>query len=242
MGNLTKDQIKSLITNGWRCSSYGNLCSLPSHKNKTFRLIENSDQAFQPEECAKDESFSGREGNAVILHIGEINADIDPSKVTEEKLVIPAGHFVFFLTQELVNMPLDCDGTLFMNPGTSNRGLLFYTLGDVDPGFSGHLTATLLNTTSRDIPLKRDEGVLYLVISKLEAPSKPHAQYHEFPQTDIDQAMRDLSYNMRPGFALTNRDFATKKDLESTRNLLIAVLGISLAAISVTIALLKVFG
>jgi deoxycytidine triphosphate deaminase len=239
--NLTKDQIKSLITDGWKCNSYGSLCSLPSHKNKTFRLIENPDQALQPEECAKDENFSGREGNAIILHIGEVNADIDPSMVTEERIVIPAGHFVFFLTQEIVNMPLDCDGTLTMNPGTSNRGLLFFTLGHVDPGFSGHLTATLLNTTSRDIPLKRGEGVLYLVISKLEAPSKPHAQYHEFPQTDIDQAMRDLSYNMQPGFALTTRDFATKKDLESTRNLFIAVMGISLTVIGIIIALLTLF-
>jgi hypothetical protein len=128
-----------------------------------------------------------------------------------------------------------------MNPTTSNRGLLFFTLGHVDPGFSGHLTATLLNTTSREIPLKRNEGVLYLVVSKLVAPSKPHVVYHEKPLLDIDQAMRDLSYNMQPGFVLTNQDFATKKDLESTRNLLIAVLGVSLAAISVTIALIRLF-
>lgn len=96
MTNLTKSEIKNLIVNGWKCSSFGNLCSVKSHKDKTFRLIENPDGDLKPEECAKDEYFSGREGNAIILHIGEVNAAIEPSKVTDEKLIIPAGRFVFF--------------------------------------------------------------------------------------------------------------------------------------------------
>jgi hypothetical protein len=144
------------------------------------------------------------------------------------------------MTQEIINMPLDCDGTLFMNPRVSNRGLHFFTLGHIDPGFRGNLTGTFLNTTSREITIrKKEDGILYLVISRLDAPSKPHARTHEHPQLNVDETMRDLSYSMNPGFALTTKDFATKKDLENTRNLIIALISITIAIFSIVIALLK---
>ncbi len=63
--------------------------------------------------------------------------------------LISPGRFVFFMTRETVDVPLDVEASLFMNPKISNLGLLFFTLGHVDPGFRGHLTATLLNMTDR---------------------------------------------------------------------------------------------
>lgn len=87
---------------------------------------------------AKDGNFSGGEGNAVILHIGEISARLSPYEKTEKQLIIPPGRFMFFMTKEMINMPLNCDGTLFMSPSTSNKGVHFFTLGHVDPGFRMH--------------------------------------------------------------------------------------------------------
>jgi len=239
VANLSKKEINDLIIKGWKCEDYGDLCPLPSHKSKTFRLIEDPSGDLTAEDLAKDESFSGREGNAVILRIGEISARLSPYEKTEKQLIIPPGRFIFFMTKEKINMPLDCDGTLFMNPSTSNRGVHFFTLGHVDPGFRGHLTATLLNTTSRRIPLKRHEGVLYLIVSRLESPSKPHSEFHENPQVEIGQAMKDLSFNMNPGFVLTTKDFATKKDLDSLRNILITIISVSFTVLGLIIALLK---
>jgi len=239
MGNLVKKEIEDLIINGWKCDDHKGLCSVASHKGMTFRLIEDPGSNLKPEDFAKDENFSGREGNALVLHIGEINARICPDQITKKRLVIPPGRFVFFMTKEIVNMPLDCDGTLFMNPTTSNKGLLFFTLGHIDPGFRGHLTATLLNTTSRLIPLERHEGVLYLVLSRLESPSKPHSEFHERPRLNIDQAMMDLSYNMNPGFALTTQDFATKKDLDSLRNMLLTIMFGLFGVLATVISLLR---
>lgn len=232
--DLTKKEIISLIKEGWRCDDYDKLCPVASHKGKTFHLLEiPSEEKY--EELAKDETFSGREGNAIILHIGQITARLCPEQNTKHLLIIPPGRFVFFMTEEAVNMPLDCDGTLFMNPATSNKGLLFFTLGHVDPGFRGHLTATLLNTTSRPIPLKRHEGVLYLVLSRLVSPSKPHDQFHEHPRIEMDQAMRDLSYNLNPGFALTTQDFATKDDLRELK----WFVGVGFTVLGLVVALLK---
>lgn len=239
MSNLAKQEIKDLILKGWKCDDYGDLCPVSSHKGTTFRLVEDPSGNLKPEDLAKDENFSGREGNSLILHIGEINAKICPDQITKKRFVIPSGRFVFFMTQEMINMPLDCDGTLFMNPTTSNKGVHFFTLGHIDPGFRGYLTATLLNTTSRPIPLKRHEGVLYLVTSRLESPSKPHCEFHERPQLEIGQAMRDLSYNVNPGFVLTTQDFASKKDLDSLRNLLLTIMFGLFGVLGIVIALLR---
>ena len=235
MSDLNKEQIQKLILEGWKCDDFKGLCTIASHKGQTHQLVTGPSQ--KPKDLAKDENFSG---NAYILHIGEVSAKLSPSQKTQDELIIPPGRFLFFMTQERVQIPLDLDGSLFMNPGSSNRGLLFFTLGHVDPGFDGHLTATLLNTTSRPIPLKRHAGILYLVLSRLEKPSKPHPDFHEHPQLSIDQAVEDLSYNLNPGFALTSANFAKKQDLESLRNWLlstmIAMFGI---IIGVIIALLR---
>lgn len=240
MSNLNKEEIKRLIIAGWKCDEFPNMCPLASHKNKIHFLLEDSCGDHSQEELAKNDNYSGREGNSVVLHIGEIKAWLSPQQNTEDILVIPPGRFAFFMTREIINMPLDCDGTLFMNPRVSNRGLLFFTLGHIDPGFRGKLTGTFLNTTSREITIeKKEDGVLYLVISRLDEPSKPHARTHEHPQLKVDETVRDLSFNMNPGFALTTENFATKKDLENTRNLLIAVISISIAIFSVVVALVK---
>ena len=241
MSNLNKEEIKSLIIGGWKCDDFPNLCPVASHINKIHYLLEDSCGDHSQEELAKnDDNYSGREGNSVVLHIGMVNARVSPQQNTEAILIIPPGRFAFFMTREIINMPLDCDGTLFMNPRVSNRGLLFFTLGHIDPGFCGKLTGTFLNTTSREITIeKKDDGVLYLVISRLDKPSKPHARTHEHPQIKMDEAIRDLSFSMNPGFALTTENFATKKDLENTRNLLIAIISISIAIFSIVVALLK---
>lgn len=235
MSDLNKEQIQKLILEGWKCDDFKGLCTVASHKGQKHRLVTHP--KLRAEDLAKDENFSG---NAYVLHIGEVSAKLRPSQKTQDELIIPPGRFLFFMTEERVQIPLDLDGSLFMNPGTSNKGILFFTLGHVDPGFDGHLTATLLNTTSRSIPLKRHEGILYLVMSRLEKPSSPHPSYHEHPQLSIDQAVRDLSYNLNPGFALTSADFAKKQDVDSLRNWLlstmIAMFGIM---IGVIIALLR---
>lgn len=114
-------------------------------------------------------------------------------------------------------MPFDIDGSLFMNPRFSNLGLHFFTLGHVDPGFHGHLTATLLNMTNQPIKIGRHEGCLYFVVGKTNKIEEKYSKFHEKPQFSIADAQKNLSFNMNPGFALTSADFATKHDVDSTR-------------------------
>jgi deoxycytidine triphosphate deaminase len=152
------------------------------------------------------------EGNAVVLHIGEYRGKVSESG---KDLIIPPGRFLFFMTQEIVDLPFDVDGNLFMNPRISNLGLQFFTLGHVDPGFHGFLTATILNTTDREIILDRHDGVLYFVLAKMDSPMAPNFKqdFHSIPQDTLRKAEANLSYNMATAFALTSESFVTRKEL-----------------------------
>jgi len=152
------------------------------------------------------------EGNAVVLHVGDYRGKV---RVSGDNLIIPPGRFLFFITQEIVDLPFDIDGSLFMNPRISNLGLQFFTLGHVDSGFHGFLTATILNTTDREIILDRHEGILYFVLSRMDGSMAPNfkSDFHSMPQDNIQKAQANLSYNTKTAFALTSESFVTRKEL-----------------------------
>jgi deoxycytidine triphosphate deaminase len=221
MSDLTKKEIKSLVVKGWSCDDYKGVCMVQSHKGVKNSIIYDPSGKVSPNQIADDKNF---EGNAVILHVGQVVGKLTSEELTKEALIVPPGKFVFFMTVECVNMPLDIDGSLFMNPRISNLGLHFFTLGHIDPGFHGHLTATLLNMTNQPIILGRNEGCLYLVLSKTNKVEEPHPRFHEKPQFTIEEARKNLSFNLNPGFALTSSDFVTKDELDKWRNMLLAII------------------
>lgn len=221
MSDLTRAEIKSLITAGWNCDKYKGACKIKSHEGLKNNIIYDPTGKISLNQIAEDENF---EGNAAILHIGEVVGRLTQEELTKDTLIVPPGRFVFFMTMECVNMPFDIDGSLFMNPRISNLGLHFFTLGHIDPGFHGHLTATLLNMTSRPIKLRRHEGCLYLVLAKTNKVEEPHQRFHEKPQFTIEEAQKNLSFNLDTAFALTSADFATKDELDKWRDMLLAIL------------------
>lgn len=225
MSNLIKEQIKELILEGWKCDDYKGLCKISSHKGVMNRILYDPIGELDDKKIADDKNF---EGNAVVLHIGKVVGKLRPVELTEETLIIPPGKFIFFLTRECINMPFDIDGNLFMNPRISNLGLHFFTLGHVDPGFHGRLTATLLNMTNQPIKLNRHEGCLYFVLARTEKPSEPHSKYHGKPQMEVEEARLNLSFNLNPGFALTSADFVTKNELKWWLTIFVAIVSVIL--------------
>lgn len=221
VSDLTKEEIISLITTGWSCDNYKGVCKIQSHKGVKNNIIYDPTGKISLNQIADDSNF---EGNAAILHVGQVVGKLTREELTKDAMILPPGKFVFFMTRECVNMPFDVDGSLFMNPRISNLGLHFFTLGHVDPGFHGHLTATLLNMTNQPIKLGRHEGCLYLVLAKTDKVEQPHQKFHEMPQLTIEEAQKNLSFNLETCFALTSDDFATKDELDKWRNMLLAII------------------
>ena len=219
MSDLTPDAIRQLIDPGWRCDAFQGLCTVPQlHVNTGFE----HHVVYNP--GAPNLAHDEFEGNAVVLHIGDYRGKI---RENGNNLIIPPGRFLFFITQEIVDLPFDIDGNLFMNPRVSNLGLQFFTLGHVDPGFHGFLTATILNTTDRRVILDRHDGILYFVLSRMEKPMAPNfrSDFHSMPQDTIQKAQANLSYNTDTAFALTSESFVTRKELYGYVILLLTLFG-----------------
>jgi deoxycytidine triphosphate deaminase len=226
---LTKKYFEDKIRNGWKCDDFPNMCPIAEHKGKINKLL------YDPTGKLNDDAIINtclQRQSSIMLHIGET---IGPKKKDKDQntIVIRPGKFVFFLTRECVNLPFDVEGSLFMNPKVSNLGLLFFTLGHIDPGFHGYLTATLLNMTDKLIVLKIEEPVLRLVLGKTDEPTSPHTVYHKKPQLSLDETSRNLYFNLNPGFALTKKDFVTRKELYMWIGILIPSIGIVLAIVAV---------
>lgn len=128
-----------------------------------------------------------------------------------------------------------------MNPRVSNLGLLFFTLGHIDPGFHGHLTATLLNVTEKPIKLNLEDPILRLVLRKTVRPVPPHPIFHQKPQLELDETRRNLYFHLNPGFALTSRDFVTRNELYMWMAILVTIVFAIVTVISPLIQKLWAF-
>ena len=231
--DLSPNQINAINRDLWRCSDFGALCTGlgPSHGNAGHRII------WIPTVVPDlgGEGFDTNlefDGNAVVLHIGDL---VHGWKKENTQLILRPGYFLFFMTHEIVHLPFDIDGNLFMNPRTSNMGLLFFTLGHVDPGFHGHLTASLLNATDRDVFLNEHDGCLYLVLSRTSEACPPHP-CHLKPQLELADAERNLYFAKKPGFALTSADFVTRTQFNQWLTVIVTIL-VTLLTLVVSIIL-----
>lgn len=218
MGILTRPQLEQLIVKGWSCgeAKFKGVCDIEAHKKGKFFLLEDGDlsQEELAEKCLKESSIQ--------MHAGEVK---NATRKGDE-IIFQPGKFVFLTTREIINMPLDVGGSMFMIPQVANTGLLFFTLGYVDPGFRGVLTATILNCTNAKIPIKSDQPFFELVLEKLEQPARPFPRFHEHPQDRLDVAENVLYFNQNPGFALTSENFITRKQLLTALTVAGTVIGI----------------
>lgn len=218
MGILTRPMLEKLIIEGWNCGEkkFEGLCNLESHRRKNFHLLENKElsQEALAKKCLKESS--------IRMHAGEVRNAIE----NKNEIIFEPGKFVFLTTKEIINMPLDVGGSMFMIPKVANTGLLFFTLGYVDPGFRGFLIATILNCTNRNIPIRKNQPFFELVLEKLEHPVHPIQIFHENPQNTLDIAANILYYNQNPGFVLTSEDFITRSQVIKTLAVIATISGI----------------
>lgn len=245
---LSANEVDTLIDDGWDCSNYPVECESDDHDDG-LHLIESERDKVE------------LSGNAVRLHVGEVfspdehhsnsvlslfsgtlndfNArrpsdEEDRNPLTKGAIQIPPGKFVYFITEEIVNLPFDVCGHLFMNPKISNKGLLFFTTGHVAPGWTDHLTGTLVNMTDQNVYLSRSEPVLYLTLFKTgsreaceEDDIDPFSCHntHENPPRSIGETLEGELVHPDPGFARTTQ-FVTKQDLYQVTIIAIGALSI----------------
>ena len=111
------------------------------------------------------------------LHVGHIllpgTEDRKPGSVASPKTdhVLRFGHTVVVTTLEEVRLPGDLAAFGFPPASISSRGLLMTNPGHVDRGYAGRLRFTVINVGREDIPLRRGDVIVTLLVVQLQGNS-----------------------------------------------------------------------
>lgn len=125
------------------------------------QLVENIDP-----ECVSPASYELRIGSYLDRRTDE---SVDLAK-DEAIAIIPNG-FLLLGTVEVVNLPLDLLGLVYLRSTYARQGFVSWFQGLVDPGYSGVLTIALHNPTQHLIPLYGGERIAHLVFEQLSEPA-----------------------------------------------------------------------
>jgi dCTP deaminase len=82
------------------------------------------------------------------------------------EMVLPHGTCTLVPTTEWVELPMDLAGTLMCRSSIGRRGVLLGA-GYVDPGFRGQLTLCLTNMGRDDIPLRKDDRIVQMILHEV---------------------------------------------------------------------------
>lgn len=133
---LSGKTLRDLLTEGWKCDTYGGLCKVSSHGEKVHKLLYDPDNLLDQEtlakECYRFTSLSLHAArNAGKLAYGKKLTWTKGGKPAlpraRERIVVPSATFAFMLTRECVDMPLDVEGELYMAPKVSNWSTVLHS-------------------------------------------------------------------------------------------------------------------
>lgn len=88
---------------------------------------------------------------------------IDKSEIVE----IPPFKSVSVKTKEIVEMPNDMAGLLYIKSTYARQGIILVTNAPVDPGYNGTLTIRLFNSSEKTVKIYTMGGLAMLIVYKL---------------------------------------------------------------------------
>lgn len=126
--------------------------------------------------------------------------------------MLPSGDMAIILTQEIVNIHLDLAAEVSPPNYLLSDGLLVIAPSHVDPGYSGRLTARVINLREKEYHLKANDHVLTIRFCKLiEETDKPYEKKAS-DQEKISSAIKQSRDTFKK-FILSEENIVLKKDL-----------------------------
>jgi len=127
---------------------------------------------------AEKQSLEGSDPNCVgpasyELRIGSFRQGQTTIPLNEgEDVAITPGGFVLLGTMEKINFDNTIAGTLVLKSSFGRQGLMSWSQGFVDPGYSGKLTIALHNLSGALFPISGGQKICHLIFMKLNAPTE----------------------------------------------------------------------
>lgn len=94
----------------------------------------------------------------------------DDSFTSFDCLDVLPSHFASFLTVELVELPLDMVGHIYLRSSLARKGLGGIQLGRIEAGWRGKLVLEVSNAGDTPISIKRGDRIATVEFSRLARP------------------------------------------------------------------------
>jgi deoxycytidine triphosphate deaminase len=126
------------------------------------------------EDCIAPASYELRVGSYRESRMGD-RTDLKPG----EGVVVQPGGLLLVGTMERVHFPNDLIGFLYLKSSYARLGLLSWSQGIIEPGYSGGLTIVLNNASNIYVPIVGGQKICHLMFSQAdEATERPYtAEY-----------------------------------------------------------------
>ncbi|OOY09811.1 hypothetical protein [Thioclava sp. F36-7] len=85
-----------------------------------------------------------------------------------ESFLLEAGHMVTVMSAQRLTLPSNVTGIATLVTSLTSEGILCLNVGVVDPGYSGHLSATLVNFSSSAHKIRRNDRLFRVVFIEHE--------------------------------------------------------------------------
>ena len=89
-------------------------------------------------------------------------------------MCLPQGTCTLVPTLEWVELPMDLAGTLRCRSSFGRQGVLLGA-GFVDPGFRGQLTLCLTNLGNNDLPVRKDDRIVQMILHEVREGSQSYS-------------------------------------------------------------------
>lgn len=155
------------------------------------------------EDKAKEASYTLTVGSeAFITSSPQTKLDeVKKLDISDGFCYIPPGQFAYLITEEKVNIPIDCLAFISMKFTTKASGLINVSGFHVDPGYSGKLIFAVYNAGVKRIPIEKGMSIFLIWFSDLNTED-------EKPKTE------QKGFEKIPSFILEN-----SQDAETLQNL-----------------------
>ncbi len=94
----------------------------------------------------------------------------NPARQGRFRIILRPGETATIATYETLTLPRCVNGIIVPRDRYAKRGLLTLNAGQIDPGFTGFVTAQVINLTSQPFPLDLAESYFSAIFSYVENP------------------------------------------------------------------------
>jgi dCTP deaminase len=154
-----------------------------------------------------------------------------------EDFKIPAGQFVFLITEEFLNVPKNAIG--FVSLKTSSlkfKGLINVSGFHVDPGYKGRFMFSAYNAGPTEIPVQRGEPLANIWFASLDQETKGH--YTKPGLTHIPSStIAGITGEIFSPMAIKERLEQLEAKVENQKNIIFGLVLVAIAAAFLSVAI-----